>query len=81
MYGGAGVPVGVVVGVEVGVAVGVGVSVAVGLAEGVGVGFGVGVGVEVNGTTLKTPVVERISESIIPEPEYGDRSAVEEIIV
>jgi hypothetical protein len=67
------VAVGVGVAVPVGVAVGVAVAVAVAVAVGVGVGEAVGGA----GRALKIPFTASVKSSMIPEPVYPARSALE----
>ena len=52
-------------------------SLGVGVGVGVKVGVGVGVDPPMAVTTLKTPVVARVSASIVPEATNGERSAVD----
>ena len=54
---------------------------AVGVGVGDGVGVGVGVGVGFAGNALKIPEVARMRGSMVPEAEYGDRSAVDVMMV
>jgi len=71
------VAVGVAVAVAVGVGVAVPVGVAVGVAVAVAVGVGVGEAVGGAGRALKIPLTARVKSSMIPEPVYPVRSAVE----
>src|SRR5437773_6388615 len=74
---GVSVGVGVGVGVNVAVAVGVGVTLAVAVAVAEAVGVGVGEAVGGVGRALKIPFTARVKSSMIPEPVYPVRSAVE----
>ena len=77
------------VGVEVGFGVGLGEEVGNGVGVGVGVivgvGFGAAVGAGVTSpalltTNLKSPLVDSVSESIVPEVRYGQRSTVDVVM-
>ena len=74
---GVAVGVAVTVGVAVGVAVAVAVAVGVGVGDPVGVAVGVGDAVGSVGRALKVPFTARVNSSMIPEPVYPVRSAVE----
>jgi hypothetical protein len=72
-----GVAVAVAVGVGVAVPVGVAVGVAVAVAVAVAVGVGVGEAVGGAGRALKIPFTASVKSSMIPEPVYPVRSALE----
>jgi hypothetical protein len=74
---GPAVGVGETVAVGVGVAVPVGVAVGVAVAVAVAVGVGVGEAVGGAGRALNIPFTASVKSSMIPEPVYPVRSALE----